>query len=791
MQVLNTGVAYTVDDGFRLQSATELVKLIEVENGVLADYLPQKVWIVSARDRRLLYANPSFREYVPALAPDWDRGASIFHSDDLDTIAAAFEESERGGITDAKQIRILGRDGSFRWHKTRLTPVRHAGEVKEWIVTAVDIDDLVESQRRLMETTALLALAQEAAGAGTWDLDFRTGGIKLSSESARLHNVGSDPLETDLEGWSRIVDADDAMFVIATLQAAVEAKTTYNGEFRVRLEDGSVRWLSGIGRAYYDEKGEPIRMIGLNLDITERKTAESRLLQANAEAQDAKRLAEQASLAKGEFLASMSHEIRTPLNSIIGYADLLMEESEHGSPIRRKLEVIQESGAALLTVVNDILDFSKIEAGQVTLDPTPFSPASLLDNVGSILAGLAQRKQLALIRQVAPDVSPYLKGDEGRLRQVLLNLVNNAVKFTDAGCVVVSVARDKSEAPEGHQALRFAVRDTGIGISAEQRQRLFQRFSQVDASVNRRFGGTGLGLAISKQLIDLMGGEIGVESHEGLGSVFWFRIVLPVADVIQVRSQIGQPEKRLEDRSARVLVVEDVVVNQELARAVLERAGHHVTIACNGQEAVEAVRRETFDVLLMDVQMPVMDGITATKAIRGAEHPSRHVPIIAMTANVLPQQIAGLAQAGMDDHVGKPFRRSELLAAIDRCIGSPQATASASTDVVAKDDERFDRSAFAALEDMIGKTSFRVVASKFSADLASRFELLSSKDDEQLRSAAHAMIQSAGLFGFKRLLTILRSFEDAAAPGDTKVAFEQLRAEARLVSADVDRYLAG
>ncbi len=789
MQVLDTSVESTIDDGFRLRSATEHVKLIEVEDGVLADYLPQKVWIVSARDRRLLYANPSFRGYVPALEPDWDRGATIFHSDDLDTIAAAFEESERDGTTDAKQIRILGRDGSFRWHKTRLTPVRRAGAVKEWIVTAVDIDDLVESQRRLMETTALLALAQEAAGAGTWDLDFRTGGVKLSRESARLHNVGSDPLETDLEGWSRIVDADDAMFVIATLQAAVDAKTTYNGEFRVRLEDGSVRWLSGIGRAYYDEKGQPIRMIGLNFDITERKTAETRLLQANAEAQDAKRLAEQANLAKGEFLASMSHEIRTPLNSIIGYSDLLMEESEHGSSIRRKLEVIQESGAALLTVVNDILDFSKIEAGQITLDPTPFSPGSLLDNVGSMLAGLAQRKQIALIRQVAPDVSAYLRGDEGRLRQVLLNLVNNAVKFTDAGCVVISVAKDKWDAPEGHQALRFAVKDTGIGISPEQQQRLFQRFSQVDASVNRRFGGTGLGLAISKQLIELMGGDIGVESQEGLGSVFWFRIVLPVADALETRSPACQPEKRLAGRSARVLVVEDVTVNQELARAVLERAGHHVTIACNGQEAVEAVGREAFDVLLMDVQMPVMDGITATKAIRGADHPSRHVPIIGMTANVLPQQIAGLARAGMDDHVGKPFRRPELLAAIDRFVAASPPMAAA--DVAAGEDERFDRSAFAALEDMIGETSFRVVASKFSADLASRFELLSSEDHERLRNAAHAMIQSAGLFGFKKLLTILRSFEDAAAPGDTKVALDQLRAEARLVSADVDRYLAG
>ena len=557
------------------------------------------------------------------------------------------------------------------------------------------------------------------------------------------------------------------------------------------MEDGSLRWLSGIGRAYYNEKGEPTRMIGLNFDITGHKTAEAKLLRANAEAREAKLVAEQANVAKGDFLASMSHEIRTPLNSIIGYADLLMEDSEHGSPNRRKLEVIQEAGAALLTVINDILDFSKIEAGQVTLDPVLFSPRALLDNVGSMLTAMAQRKGVALLRQIAPDVSSHLIADEGRLRQVLLNLVNNAVKFTDAGCVAISVTRDKSDVPEGYEAIRFAVRDTGIGITSDQQQLLFARFSQVDGSISRRFGGTGLGLAISKQLIELMGGEIGVESQEGKGSTFWFRIVVPFADAPDILNPSCRPEERSKGRTARVLVVEDIAVNQELARAVLERAGHIVTVASNGQEAVEAVRRQTYDIVLMDVHMPVMDGIAATKAIRLADHPSRCIPIIAMTANVLPHQVSSLKEAGMDDLVGKPFRRPELLAAIDRWMGQADPAPPTDLTIAAEDDQRFDAHAFAALEDMIGERSFRVCLTKFSAELTSKFGDLSiSCDMDQLANAAHGMIQPAGLFGFKQLLAILKTVESGSIDTiDVRPALDRLENEVRFVSGHVERHL--
>ena len=761
---------------------------MEVQDRVLADFLPQMVWIVSASDRRLLYANTSFQTYIGASEQTWDRRSAHFHVDDLPLIDSAFDAVRREGHAPEQELRIRGKNGEFRWHKIMLVPVKLDDDIAEWIVTALDVDEMVLGRQTLQEATDLFSLSQEAAGAGTWDLDLRSGAVRLSRESARLHGVGDAAVEMDLDGWKKIVDPDDATMVLDSLQMAVDTRTTFNGEFRIHRADATVRWLSGIGRAYYDAEGDAIRMIGLNFDVTDRKTAEARLLSANAKAEDARREAERASLAKSDFLASMSHEIRTPLNSIIGYTDLLMEEVEHGSPLRRKLEIIQESGAALLTVVNDILDFSKIEAGQIELDPISFSPRALLDNVASMLAGQAHRKSISLTKHVSLNIPDFVIGDESRLRQILINLVNNAIKFTDEGRVAVNMSCERPPRSDEIEMIRFSIKDTGIGIAPEHQQRLFQRFSQVDGSINRRFGGSGLGLAICKQLVDLMGGEIGVESREGEGSTFWFRVPLALAAAPGAvhASQSERPFK-----SARILLVEDVEVNQELAKTVLERAGHFVDVASNGVEAVNAVQLKTYDVVLMDVHMPVMDGIAATQAIRAADHVSRSIPIVAMTANVLPQQIAGLKVAGMDDHVGKPFRRLELLAAVERWGDrTPVPETPAPLEPLAEN--RFDPERFSALEGMIGSLSFRRVVTAFSAHLASRFgDLGPSCDIARVVDDAHATINPAGLLGFSRLLAICRQFEGLNAKNKASPALlNELRAEQSLAITDLKQYLA-
>ena len=651
----------------------------------------------------------------------------------------------------------------------------------EWVVTALDIDDMMTARHELEDVTELVGLSQEAAGAGAWNLDLQTGCVTLSRESARLHDIGDVSVEIDLARWSEIVDRDDATKVLADLQAAVDAKTTYNGAFRVRTGDGTVRWLSGIGRASYDHAGQPLRMIGLNFDITERKDAGSPPHRGESRGGAGERSGRTRQHGEERLPRQHEHEIRTPLNSIIGYTDLIMEDVVAGSPIQRKLDVVKESGAALLTIVNDILDFSKIEAGQVELSPTAFSPRALLANVASMMASAAQRKDIAITRYISTNVPDFVSGDENRLRQVLLNLVSNAVKFTNVGRVAINIER-----VTGTDMVSFSVADTGIGISEDHRERLFHRFSQGDGSISRKFGGTGLGLAICKQLVELMQGTIGAESRKGGGTRFWFIVPLPLADRMPDEPPVAAGKTSA--RRARILLAEDIVVNQDLAKAVLESAGHVVDVVSNGAQAVDAVRAKDYDIVLMDIQMPVMDGMAATQAIRAADHPSRTVPIVAMTANVLPQQIAGLKAVGMDDHVGKPFRRPDLFAVVDRwtrrpctrlSMSRPRRRTCISTARCLRRSRRCSGRPCSGSISRGSRTSFR-----------SRFrDVRPSWDPERLYNEAHAMVQPAGLFGFKRLLSICQALNDRDPSANTSALVAELEEECTFVLAEVDRYL--
>jgi len=422
---------------------------------------------------------------------------------------------------------------------------------------------------------------------------------------------------------------------------------------RLRHKRGHWVWVEAAFRLL--DGREPATVLVAIRDVSERQ-------RQSEELKLAKEAAEQASQAKTEFLAAMSHEIRTPLNAILGFTSLLCEANHLMPDDRRKLDVIHSSGAALLTIVDDILDFSKVEAGRIELDLRSFALPRLVEQVLAVARGVAAAKDLDIRSEIDACVPHRVVGDPDRLRQVLLNLLNNAVKFTPRGSVTLSLHCADSTGPDAR--LRFTVTDTGIGIAKEHQARLFQRFSQAHGSIQRDFGGTGLGLAIAKRLIGLMGGVIGFESAPGQGSAFWFTLTLPVASEPEAAVPPMRTEQPLAPPSARILLVEDVDINQELARAVLTGAGYAVEIASNGAEAVMAVQHGAYDVVLMDVQMPVMDGIAATERIRNLPGPQRHVPIIAMTANVLPEHVGRLKAAGMDDHIGKPFQKQALLDAL-------------------------------------------------------------------------------------------------------------------------------
>ena len=440
-----------------------------------------------------------------------------------------------------------------------------------------------------------------------------------------------------------------------SVQAFTQAVSVESGpqtlEYRVFAKDGSVIWAETTFRRLDDGSG---RILGVSRDVTGRKVLESELIEAVARS-------EAAAAAKTDFLANMTHELRTPLTAIVGFAGVLRDSKAMSEQDARHAGLIHDASQTLLGVVGDVLDFSKLEACGFELDPEPFDPVAMARSATAIVAAQAAAKGLTLTAHIDED-APALVGDAPRLRQVLLNFLSNAIKFTREGAVELALT---CQVEDDRCRLRVEVRDSGIGIDEEHIGALFTRFTQADASVSRQFGGTGLGLAISKQIVEAMGGQIGASSVAGEGSVFWFEVDLPRAEEWAATAEPDASPTL--DRPIRALVVEDNAVNRELITTLLSPFGIEIDTACDGAEAVEAVGRRSYDVILMDMQMPVMDGLTATRRIRAlADRDAARTPIIAMTANVLPEQVARCREAGMDDHLGKPINLPLLLQALDR-----------------------------------------------------------------------------------------------------------------------------
>ena len=761
------------------------------------------------------------------------------HPEDRDRVLDDFNRYLRGEIPNYNvEYRLRHKDGSYVWILARGEVVRDEhGNPSRVVGSHSDITERKRAEAGLREATDRLTLAARAGGVGVWDYDVVNNRLTWDDQMFRLYGITAGQFGGAYEAWQAGLHPGDRQRGDEEIQLALRGERDFDTEFRVKWPDGSIHNIRALALVQCDRSGHPLHMIGTNWDITKQKLAEEQtkrnmcdlklardaqerhgieLVRLVAELEVERDRAKAAVRAKSDFLACMSHEIRTPMNGVIGMTGLLLD-TELSADQRRFTELVRASGESLMVIINDILDFSKIEAGRLELETLDFDLQNLLDDFATTIAVRAYQKGLELFCCADPAAPTLLRGDPGRLRQILNNLVGNAVKFTNRGEVAVRVAvEDEGEAD---CLLRFSVSDTGIGIPKGKIDMLFTRFSQVESSTSRTYGGTGLGLAISKQLATLMGGEVGVESQAGTGSTFWFTVRLrkqssgaavqshppgllrgvrvlivddnatsreilatrmtfwgmrPIAaedapmaqqavelaletgdpiqlaliDIrmpgiggktlvqslksdcrlaalrlvaltapgaiedsgrfgamgfaayvtkpVQQQELIGalslamndgsgsEPAPRLIDnrhtagtlvstfagRKARVLLAEDNITNQLVAMGILQKFGLSVDAVANGAEAVNALQTIPYDLVLMDVDMPVMDGLEATRQIRSLQSSvhNHDIPIIAMTAQAMQRDQEQCLKAGMNDYVSKPVSPRILNEALVRWL---------------------------------------------------------------------------------------------------------------------------
>ena len=811
----------------------------------MTDSVPQIVW-TARPDGSIDHFNRRFHEYAGMTVEEAANGGWIHavHPDDQPRSAERMRRAVETGEALDSEMRIRrGRDGAYRWHLSRAVPMRDQdGRIVQWFGTCTDIDDQKRARETALRSEQRYRSLVAASAQIVWLLDSE---CRVTTDLPEWRNATGQSFEESAGyGWMEAIHPEDREHSRDLWRWALETRTVYENEYRLRMGDGNYRFFTTRGVPVLESDGRIREWIGTSTDITDRKHAESvvrraqedleaRVKERTAQLTETNRILHQqvierkiiedelaeardealaSAKLKSQFLANMSHEIRTPMNGVIGMTSLLLDttldEDQH-----EYIETIRASGDALLSIINDILDFSKIEAGKLDFEELDLDLQGTVEGAIELLAEKAAQKGLDLACHVLEDVPRQLRGDPGRLRQVLVNLVGNAIKFTHSGRVLVHVA--KLEETIGDVQISFQVSDTGIGLSEEAVRGLFQAFVQADGSTTRKFGGTGLGLAISKQLVELMGGEIGVESAVGQGSTFWFTVRLPKQPILltdddapteqmfdfsttrtlivgtsgtgevlreqltswgmgihaltdgqealgalqeaaaggqpyhfiladaqlpgidgptlahtvkrdpalaaarvilllapgqrstfpcgeggDISACLHKPVKRSQlhgvfrglltngmpppvvapkppvvvppvrpakGKGVRVLVVEDNQVNQKVVIKQLQKIGFKADAVGNGVEALEATAKVAYDVVLMDCQMPEMDGFTATREIRRREaNVGLHTPIVALTANALEGDRERCLAAGMDDYLSKPVKIEQLRATLER-----------------------------------------------------------------------------------------------------------------------------
>lgn len=616
----------------------------------------------------LRYVSPACRRITGYTAEEFlaDSGLllAIVHPEDRPRLRCHLEESLTQSEPCQLEFRIVTRQGEVRWIEHVCVPVYRAdGQLLGRRVSNRDATGRIEAERAWRESQQRLALTQQIGHIGGFDADLLTGRVLWTEELEELFGLAPGSFEGTEEAWLRQVPPEDRAWLEPFLrQWHHEGPAEQQWEHRLLLADGQMRWMAVRARLQRDAQGRAVRILGAVLDITDQRRLEEELRQA-------KEAAETANQAKDRFLATISHELRTPMNAILGMTELALGESL--SPqVRDYLQTGKESAGALLAILNELLDYFRLASGESVAETVPFRLRALVAEVGRMFGAVAVQKGLTLRWEIDDALPDTWLGDPLGLRQTLVNLVGNALKFTEQGGVTVRVHSGAAE-PE---VVEFVVADTGIGIAPADQERIFAPFAQAQCSTARKYGGTGLGLAISRNLVQRMGGQIWLQSEVGQGSCFHFTVPLTPAPAL-VAAARGEPSpapapvEPVALPPLRILLAEDNPASQKLTRYLLSKYGHTVEVANDGQHALERLEQDDFDLLLLDVQMPVLDGFQTTARIRAlADKTKARTPIIAMTAHAMAEDLERCLAAGMDGYVTKPIESARLFETIQRLV---------------------------------------------------------------------------------------------------------------------------
>jgi len=592
-----------------------------------------------------------------------------------DKIAESLRERDairRGKVIENRESVRVSKDGKNIEVSISVSPIYDSD--KQFIGAIAiykDISDKIRLEKKLAEYEKIARLALEVGQFGIWDLNMITYEIYHYNNWKKMLGYEEHEIRDISDSWNNLIHHEDLPYVREKFYKQFEGED-YIVEYRIKCKNGQYKWLRSKGRiVQWSEDGRPIRMIGTNEDITDRKLIEEELKEKCRQLELLKKEADAANQAKSNFLANMSHEIRTPISGIIGMLQLL-ELTPLNDMQRRYVNRMKESTDLLVAIVNDILDISKIEAGKIKIESKPFDLFAAINNIYNNLLLQGSSKGLEIGFYFDPKIQTKVIGDELRLKQILTNLTNNAVKYTDEGYITLRaelISKDDSL-----QKVRFTVEDSGIGIDDELKDKIFDNFVQGDLSNEKKYMGVGLGLSIAKRLVEEMDGTISFESEKGVGSSFYFTCNMKLSDEANNQSYqcfySSSTDRKADNSNQRknILYVDDNIIDHEVMQGILSRNGYNLISAYNGKEALEVLKTQSIDLILMDIQMQGMNGYKITEMIR-KEFDKKHIPIIAVTAYAMREDRDKCIQAGMDDYIAKPYDINYLYDILEKSLG--------------------------------------------------------------------------------------------------------------------------